>query len=120
MSYDDTIEKLNREIAQLLDKEAEVDRQLRAAKDRAKEGHYENQSWFRSANLALKKTRKDLEVKRRAVKLIERRQDRELKSSVEHCFMEMAEKRLCQEVYDSLLYSALKEAENRNGDNTVL
>ena len=65
------IENLQRKLVTLRDKEAEIVSQITVAKDRARDsGHFASTTWFRRCNLALMKTRADIDKTQRTIKLL--------------------------------------------------
>jgi hypothetical protein len=103
-SFDHQIEKIEAELKNLRDKEAEIVAQLAVAKMQARErGEYANSTWFRRATTALQKTRADIDQRQRAVKLLYRRWSYLRQSSFEARFLQHAKSKLPSEIFRDMV-----------------
>lgn len=98
--YDREIEHLSDEIRVLRDTEAELVRQIATAKERARAGEYASSSWYRRINVALRKTRMDIEYKQRAVKLLYTRWAHDRQNTYEARFIAACRERLPSETLE--------------------
>lgn len=107
MTLDDEIEVLQNKLNLLREKEAELVSQIAVAKDRAREsGHFSSSVWFRRVNLALMKTRADIDQHQRAIKLLYRRWAYMQQQGLESIFLVVAQDRLKPAEFAVLLDAA--------------